>query len=74
MSISGPQPGSADVSFITDVYPRRIVGWRPTLSKTTDLITAALAQALATRSRADAEFTAGGLIHHSDAGSQGGFK
>ena len=30
----------------------------------------ALAQALATRRRADSEFTARGLVHHSDAGSQ----
>jgi len=40
------------------------------MSKTTDLVTAALAQALATRRRANAQFTAEGLIHHSDAGSQ----
>ncbi len=62
--------GFCYVSFITDVYSRRILGWRAALSKTTDLVTAALAQALATRRRADAEFTARGLIHHSDAGSQ----
>ena len=40
------------------------------MSKTTDLVTAALAQALATRRRSDSEFTARGLVHHSDAGSQ----
>jgi putative transposase len=62
--------GFCYVSFITDVYSRRILGWRAALSKTTDLVTAVLAQALATRRRADAEFTARGLIHHSDAGSQ----
>jgi putative transposase len=62
--------GFCYVSFITDVYSRRILGWRAALSKTTDLVTAALAQALSTRRRADAEFTARGLIHHSDAGSQ----
>ena len=33
-------------------------------------MSAALAQALATRRRASSEFTARGLIHHSDAGSQ----
>jgi putative transposase len=58
------------VSFITDVYSRRILGWRVSMSKTSDLVTAALAQALATRRRASSEFTASGLIHHSDAGSQ----
>jgi len=41
--------GFCYVSFITDVYSRRILGWRASMSKTTDLVTAALAQALATR-------------------------
>ena len=62
--------GFCYVSFITDVYSRRILGWRASMSKTTDLVTAALAQALATRRRASSTFTAQGLIHHSDAGSQ----
>jgi len=62
--------GFCYVSFITDVYSRRILGWRASTSKTSDLVTAALAQALATRRRASSEFTAKGLIHHSDAGSQ----
>ena len=62
--------GFCYVSFITDVYSRRILGWRVSMSKTSDLVTAALAQALATRRRASSEFTASGLIHHSDAGSQ----
>ena len=58
------------MSFITDVYSRRILGWRASTSKTTDLVTAALAQALATRRRTSAEFTTEGLVHHSDAGPQ----
>jgi transposase InsO family protein len=62
--------GFAYVSFITDVYSRRILGWRVAMTKTTGLVSAALAQALATRRRASSEFTARGLIHHSDAGSQ----
>ena len=62
--------GFCYVSFITDVYSRRILGWRASMSKTTDLVTSALAQALATRRRADSEFTSRGLVHHSDAGSQ----
>ena len=62
--------GFCYVSFITDVYSRRILGWRASMSKTSDLVSAALAQALATRRRASSEFTARGLIHHSDAGSQ----
>ncbi len=62
--------GFAYVSYITDVYSRRILGWKASMSKTTDLVTGALAQALATRRRASSEFTTHGLIHHSDAGSQ----
>lgn len=62
--------GFVYTSFITDVYSRRILGWRTSMSKSVDLVTAALAQALATRRRADVEFTAEGVIHHSDAGSQ----
>jgi putative transposase len=62
--------GFVYVSFITDVYSRRILGWRVSTARTTDLVASALAQALATRRRSDAQFTATGLVHHSDAGSQ----
>jgi putative transposase len=61
--------GFCYVSFITDVYSRRILGWRASICKTSDLVTAALAQALSVRRRVSSEFTASGLIHHSDAGS-----
>ncbi len=62
--------GFVYVSFITDVYSRRILGWRVSAAKTTPLVTSALEQALSTRRRGNAAFTATGLIHHSDAGSQ----
>ena len=62
--------GFVYVSFVTDVYSRRILGWRVASSKTTPLVTSALEQALFTRRRGNAAFTATGLIHHSDAGSQ----
>ena len=39
-------------------------------SKSTPLVTSVLEQALFTRRRTDFSFTATGLIHHSDAGSQ----
>ena len=58
------------VSFITDVYSRRILGWRVMTSKTTALVLAALEQSLFTRRRTNVEFTTTGLLHHSDAGSQ----
>ena len=65
--------GFCYVSFVTDVYSRRILGWRVTTSKTTPLVLSAFEQALFTRRRTSFEFTTQGLLHHSDAGSQGGF-
>ncbi len=62
--------GFCYVALLTDVYSRQILGWRVTTSKTTPLVMSALEQALFTRRRADARFTATGLVHHSDAGSQ----
>lgn len=62
--------GFCYVSFVTDVYSRRILGWRVSTSKQTQLVSSALEQALFTRRRTRVEFTAEGLLHHSDAGSQ----
>lgn len=62
--------GFCYVSFITDVFSRRILGWRVTTSKATPLVTSALEQALFTRRRTSFAFTAEGLVHHSDAGAQ----
>ena len=62
--------GFVYVSFVTDVFSRRILGWRASTSKRTPLVTAALEQALFTRRRSNAHFTSTGLVHHSDAGSQ----
>lgn len=62
--------GFCYVSFITDVFSRRILGWRVATSKTTPLVVSALEQALFTRRRTNVAFTPTGLLHHSDAGSQ----
>jgi putative transposase len=62
--------GFVYVAFLTDVYSRRILGWRVSASKSTELVSSVLEQALFTRRRGDVTFTANGLIHHSDAGSQ----
>lgn len=62
--------GFCYVSFVTDVFSRRILGWRVSTSKTTPLVLSALEQALFTRRRTSFEFTTDGLLHHSDAGSQ----
>jgi putative transposase len=62
--------GFVYVSFVTDVFSRRILGWRVSSSKTTALVLSALEQALFTRRRHNSRFTSTGLVHHSDAGSQ----
>ena len=62
--------GFVYVSFVTDVFSRRILGWRANHSKTTPLVLSALEQALFTRRRHNVAFTSTGLVAHSDAGSQ----
>jgi putative transposase len=62
--------GFVYVSFVTDVYSRRILGWRVSSSKTTPLVSSAFEQALFTRRRHNSTFTSKGIVHHSDAGSQ----
>ncbi len=54
------------VAFVIDVFARRIVGWRVSTSMKTDFVLDALEQALYARQ----PHRAGGLIHHSDRGSQ----
>ena len=61
--------GFVYVSFVTDVFSRRILGWRVSTSKTTPLVLSALDQALFSRRRTDVAFTSTGLVFHSDAGS-----
>ncbi len=55
-------------SFVIDVFSRRVVGWQLASHMRTDLVLDALRMALSRRhAGADVE-----LIHHSDAGTQGG--
>jgi putative transposase len=56
--------GFVYVAFVTDVFSRKIVGWRVSRSLRSDLALDALEQALHARPRADS------LIHHSDRGVQ----
>jgi transposase InsO family protein len=56
--------GFVYVAFVTDVFSRRIVGWRVSNSMQTDLVLDALEQAIWARAGAQ------GVIHHSDRGSQ----
>ncbi len=63
--------GMAFTAFVTDVYSRRIVGWRTMGRMPTELPLDALEMALWVRNRAGHDVT--GVIQHSDAGAQGGF-
>jgi putative transposase len=64
--------GTVYVAFAIDVFSRKIVGWWASMSKETDLVLDAIDMGLRHRNyrHADGESK---LIHHSDAGSQGGF-
>ena len=61
--------GFVYVAFVIDVFARRIVGWRVSASMRTDLVLDALEQAIYARRGTALP----GLVHHSDAGSQGEF-
>jgi hypothetical protein len=65
--------GFVYVAFIVDVFAQRIVAWHASTSKATDLVMTPLRMALWQRDREGNPTIAGELIHHSDAGSQGGF-
>src|SRR5262249_50803655 len=58
--------GFAYVAFVIDVFARRIIGWRVSSSRRSDLALHALEQALYDRPRTGAE----PLIHHRDRGVQ----
>ncbi len=58
--------GFVYVAFVIDVYARRIVGWRVSRTQHASFVLDALEQALHERRPAHR----GGLVHHSDRGSQ----
>ena len=64
--------GFAYVALVIDAYSRFIVGWRVANNLRTDLALDALEQALWAR-RPDTADPDRRLVHHSDAGGQGGF-
>ncbi|MGW6263495.1 IS3 family transposase, partial [Streptomyces sp. NPDC055085] len=61
------------IAFVVDTFSRRIVGWSAATSKETRLVLDALEMALWQRDRDGFPYQRGELVHHSDAGSQGGF-
>jgi putative transposase len=56
------------VAAVIDLFSRRVVGWSMSSAMTAQFVTDALVMAIWRRGRPDA------LLHHSDRGSQGGFK
>jgi putative transposase len=62
--------GTVYVSFLQDAFSRHILGFTVATSKTVELVTRALEQAVSIRRRSNPLFTSQGVIHHSDAGSQ----
>ncbi len=58
--------GFVYVAFVTDVFSRRIIGWRVANTLRADLALDALEQAIWTRQSEDLA----GLVHHSDRGIQ----
>jgi putative transposase len=63
----------AYTAFVIDAYADRIVGWECSTSKTTAFVESAIRQTAAIRIR-EGTPCRGDTIHHSDAGSQPGFK
>jgi hypothetical protein len=60
------------VAFVFDVFSRRILGWRAATSMQTELVLDALEMAIWARGK-DGQRDLSGLVHHTDAGSQGEF-
>jgi len=56
------------VAAVIDLFSRRVVGWSMSAAMTAQFVTDALVMAIWRRGKPDA------LLHHSDRGSQGGFK
>lgn len=65
--------GFGYTAFVIDAYAGLIPGWECSTSKHTDFVEAAIRQAVAYR-RQQGHPLGQGAIHHSDAGSQPGFK
>ena len=62
--------GSSYVAFITDVYLRGILGFMVSETKQSHFVLDELCRAINACSRYNADFSALGIIHHSDAGFQ----
>ena len=61
------------VAFVVDVYAQRIVGWHAMSTRPAELVLLPLRMAAWARGQQGHPIVRGELVHHSDAGSQGGF-
>jgi len=61
--------GWAYTAFVTDVFARKIVGWKVSSQMTVDLVTEAISHAIDSRHRCGTTDLSD-LVHHSDAGAQ----
>lgn len=66
--------GFTYVAFVVDCFSQRIVGWHAQTTKEADLVLTPVRMAIWRRDREGHPVGCGELIHHSDAGSQGGFQ
>jgi transposase InsO family protein len=62
------------VAFVVDVYAQRIVGWHAMTTRPAELVLLPLRMAAWARGQQGHPIIRGELVHHSDAGSQLGFK
>ncbi|MEU1449834.1 DDE-type integrase/transposase/recombinase [Streptomyces mirabilis] len=65
--------GVVYIAFVVDTFSRLIVGWSAATVKATVFVLDAVEMAIWQRDRDQHPVRPGELIHHSDAGSQGGF-
>jgi len=63
------ESGWAYAAFVTDVFARKIVGWKVATEMTVNLVTDAINNAIDSRTRCGV-VDLSKLVHHSDAGSQ----
>jgi transposase InsO family protein len=61
------------VAFVVDVYAQRIVGWHAMSTRPAELVLLPLRMAAWARGQQGHPIVRDELVHHSDAGSQGGF-
>ena len=65
--------GFAYVALVVDAYARRILGWRVASTMTTSMVLDAIEQSIWTRQQ-EGVLDLKDVVHHTDRGSQGGFK